>query len=250
MRTSDIRYIEHVRDAMQCKHKNIAIHKAIRKYGAENFMLEVLAESNSKDELCELEQIKIAELGTLAPRGYNLTVGGEGVHGLSEDAAKYRKAQQRKALDTPEHRKKLSDAALKRSDQISSALKDRWNDPVWRAATTEKIRLACAPRRKEKAPTKQKKTREQLNFEHSERMKKMHADHPERFKNSGSKGPQSEELKQKKREKMKEVWKDPEYRELVKAKRKIAMQSEEYRLHQSKTTKAVWEKRNAERANK
>lgn len=53
-----------------------AIHCAIRKYGEHAFSLEVVAEGSCESMLRE-EQSQIVARNTLAPRGYNLTSGGE-----------------------------------------------------------------------------------------------------------------------------------------------------------------------------
>ncbi len=56
----------------------LKLHKAIRKYGFDNFKVEVLDESNDPDELCRLEIDAIQEHSTFGRKGYNLTRGGEG----------------------------------------------------------------------------------------------------------------------------------------------------------------------------
>ena len=55
---------------------NSAIHAAFRKYGLENFKLEVLEEC-SVDELDEKERYWIRKLDSLTPNGYNILVGGQ-----------------------------------------------------------------------------------------------------------------------------------------------------------------------------
>lgn len=54
-----------------------ALHCAIRKYGAESFKFEQLDVADSADDLNEKEVYYVAQRGTLAPSGYNLTIGGE-----------------------------------------------------------------------------------------------------------------------------------------------------------------------------
>lgn len=56
---------------------NSAIHHAIKKYGADNFRIEVIDHCNSLEELNKSEQLWIVAFDTLAPNGYNLTYGGE-----------------------------------------------------------------------------------------------------------------------------------------------------------------------------
>ena len=55
---------------------DLYIDLAIKKYGIENFTVEILDECKTLDELNEREQYRIAELGTLHPNGYNMTTGG------------------------------------------------------------------------------------------------------------------------------------------------------------------------------
>ena len=54
------------------------IGKAIRAHGAENFVIAVLKECASKEELDFWEKHFIKSRNTLSPNGYNLTEGGEG----------------------------------------------------------------------------------------------------------------------------------------------------------------------------
>lgn len=61
-----------------------AIHCAIRKYGAGVFVVEQIATllpGMGIDDLRQLERDIIAQEGCMAPRGYNLTTGGEGMVG-------------------------------------------------------------------------------------------------------------------------------------------------------------------------
>ena len=65
-----------------CNHRNdvnSAIHNAIRKYGIENFDIEVIDEASSLEELNEKEIYWIDKLQSRNPSiGYNLAKGGEG----------------------------------------------------------------------------------------------------------------------------------------------------------------------------
>ncbi len=64
---------------------NMLLPRAIYKYGADNFKWEVLEECFSKDEMDEMEFHYIKQYNTLAPNGYNLTLGGEGCYGFRFD---------------------------------------------------------------------------------------------------------------------------------------------------------------------
>ena len=60
--------------------KGFILHKAIRKYGIENFHIECLEVSDGLANLWEKHLIK--RWNSKAPNGYNLTDGGEGIAGL------------------------------------------------------------------------------------------------------------------------------------------------------------------------
>ncbi len=64
------------------KKGSLGLGAAIRKYGWENFTVEVI-ETCPIDKLNEREIFFIAELNSKSPNGYNLTDGGDGGRGLS-----------------------------------------------------------------------------------------------------------------------------------------------------------------------
>lgn len=70
------------------KYSNIALYKAINKYGIENFELDIIeyvnpSLENLKEILDSLEKDYIKKYNSYVPNGYNLTVGGDkGVLGL------------------------------------------------------------------------------------------------------------------------------------------------------------------------
>lgn len=70
------RWKSHLFDANT--HRPWLISKAIRKYGPDKFLIEPLAEVNTKTELDFCEVLFIQLMGTLAPRGYNVSHGGDG----------------------------------------------------------------------------------------------------------------------------------------------------------------------------
>lgn len=65
------------------------LHRAIRKYGAASFSVEVICETADRFELIELEKKFIAQFRSFPPAlgfGYNLTAGGEGLIGFKPTA--------------------------------------------------------------------------------------------------------------------------------------------------------------------
>ena len=91
------------------KRSDLYIDRAIRKYGWENFTVEVLKVCGSKEELDYWEKYFIKARNTRSPNGYNLTDGGEGTVGIKltpEHCAKIVAAHTGKPLSA-EHRAKI-----------------------------------------------------------------------------------------------------------------------------------------------
>lgn len=63
----------------------LAFHRAIRKYGLDNFIWEVIDKADNKNELCNKEMYWIGYYKTYThlddSHGYNMTIGGEGAMG-------------------------------------------------------------------------------------------------------------------------------------------------------------------------
>jgi group I intron endonuclease len=71
------RFNTHKRAAFKYQSR-LPIHRAIRKYGIDNFKYEILEECDSIHSLNEAESKWISELKTFGSEGYNCTTGGEG----------------------------------------------------------------------------------------------------------------------------------------------------------------------------
>ncbi len=84
------RWKTHVADSRKEEQASRLLMKAIRKYGEDNFTIEVIDTANNVYEAGEKESYWIKELGTKGSKGYNLTEGGEGVRGyvLTEERRK------------------------------------------------------------------------------------------------------------------------------------------------------------------
>ncbi|MBR1645271.1 MAG: GIY-YIG nuclease family protein [Selenomonadaceae bacterium] len=89
----------------QHKRANSVIGQAIRKHGWKNFTVEVLEECDTLEQLNEREKFWIAHFDCKAPKGYNLTDGGDGASSL-ESREKMSESHTGKKLSA-EHRKKI-----------------------------------------------------------------------------------------------------------------------------------------------
>lgn len=78
-----IRYRNHINDANTFYHSNCVLHNAIHKYGAENFKVELIEDNIEESEIDEKEKFYIAKFDTFFKdgKGYNMTYGGQGIHG-------------------------------------------------------------------------------------------------------------------------------------------------------------------------
>jgi group I intron endonuclease len=115
-----------------------AIHRAIRKYGHENFILDMLetVEGTHADLMAaEIQQIALHKC--IAPLGYNITRGGEGVHLVQEVREKHNKAMRRLYAD-PAWRMSQIEGARKRSatpewqNNQAEGSRKRLADPIWK----------------------------------------------------------------------------------------------------------------------
>lgn len=121
-------------------------HRALGKYDPSNFEWVILFVSNNDLELCEYEKYFIKTIGTMLPKGYNLTKGGDGIGGyrFSEDT-KRKMSLLRKGKKLSEETKAVISASKKgipnkghkgRSHsketkvKISNSLKGRKNGPL------------------------------------------------------------------------------------------------------------------------
>ena len=97
-----------------CSTGNTPLCYAIRKYGRENFTVEVLASCDSREEMNRLEALNIAARATMVPQGYNVLPDGGAIAGSSvpREVVERRVAKLRGIKRSPEFSAKLS-AALR-----------------------------------------------------------------------------------------------------------------------------------------
>lgn len=91
------------------KNKNMAISQAILNYGRSSFKIEQIDEANSYLESNKKERELIAKYNSLAPNGYNLSVGGEN-KGMTEETRRKISEANKGKLISEETRKRLSDS--------------------------------------------------------------------------------------------------------------------------------------------
>jgi group I intron endonuclease len=125
-KTLSKRWKEHCYEAANKKSQYL-LHKAIRKYGETTFEIEQIASARTVADILAAERLLISQYGTLSPKGYNLTSGGEGVFNPAEETrAKMRAVaiargisptMRQRALEanlgskrTPEQRQRIGDS--------------------------------------------------------------------------------------------------------------------------------------------
>jgi len=146
------------------KGSSLLIHRAIRKYGTENFSIEVIETVEGVHaDLMAAEVRQIAACGCLVPYGYNLTPGGQGVDYSVPAIREKHLAAVRKSSSTQEWRTKNAEATRrlastsewreaqlegvrKRSvspewrENITKANREKSTDPRWQEAHAEGVR--------------------------------------------------------------------------------------------------------------
>lgn len=71
------RFKEHIRESRKDRNENRKLHRAIRKYGEDNFYIEEL-EINIEENILSNKEIKYINMFNSFNEGYNTTMGGEG----------------------------------------------------------------------------------------------------------------------------------------------------------------------------
>ena len=100
---------------------------AIQKYGQENFTIEVIEMCATSEQLDEREIFWIAKLNCKHPNGYNLTDGGKGSKGLTEETL-----ERMRTPKSPETVLRMTAASKKRTETsegkatLDKARKSRW----------------------------------------------------------------------------------------------------------------------------
>lgn len=81
-----VRWQHHICASRRPARAKVALYGAIRQYGEQSFRVDHIASCATYDDLLAIEQIIISQERTIAPGGYNLTAGGEGMRGYTASA--------------------------------------------------------------------------------------------------------------------------------------------------------------------
>jgi group I intron endonuclease len=117
------RLYQHIASAV---HRDSLLHRAILKYGGDNFEISELEPVDDKD-LSAREKYWINKLGTLKPNGYNINPGGAGViHHGQETKDRIRNTLRGRDLVSPEARERgrLKLIGIKRSEATKRLISD------------------------------------------------------------------------------------------------------------------------------
>lgn len=130
------------------KNVNYYLYRAMRKYGLEAFSIETLCELNSVEELLAMEKALIAQYDSASSaKGYNQTLGGEGVFGLrwKPEALEKMRIRVKQYLSDPTNHpmygKKHSEESRKKMSESAK------NKPIVSKETRFKLSVAGAGRK-------------------------------------------------------------------------------------------------------
>lgn len=115
---------------------NSILHASIRKYGKESFSVKRLLKDIDEDKIDFYEQLWIMKLDTFyrGGNGYNMTLGGQGIHGYHHtEETKKKVSEMFRGRSVPE------DVIQKRKDTTSKnkSLEKRSKNPLWKQHISE-----------------------------------------------------------------------------------------------------------------
>ena len=136
------RWYSHKWDASHGRTKT-AFSNAIRLYGSEKFMFEVVCICADLDELNKKEKEYILLLNSLAPSGYNLMKGGDNFEKSDETRKKMSRSLKGRIIDE-EWRKNISEGhrGLKKSEETKQKIRDAHLGMRMSEESKEKLRIA------------------------------------------------------------------------------------------------------------
>lgn len=109
------------------------IDKARKKYGLENFKVEILRECDTQNELNIWERYYINKYDTKTPNGYNLTDGGNGVSGFkhSKESIEMAVKNWKKSYNPLHHSMKREEVRKKVSEALKKRYSNKENHPKY-----------------------------------------------------------------------------------------------------------------------
>lgn len=125
-----------------CASYNCAFHRAIRKYGIENFSFRILEDGISRKDLDEREMYWINTMESFGSFGYNMTIGGNGNQGRiwSNEQRKHmsevKKGQGKGKVISEEQKQKISKANKGKSHPRTEETKKKISEHNARAHRT------------------------------------------------------------------------------------------------------------------
>lgn len=154
------------------KGRGHALHAAMRRYGPEKFSFEIVACARSYQDLRDLERILIAQHGTYIRlgRGYNMTLGGDGVFGHTHSEitrAKMRVARASFVMPphSAEHNAKIATALLGKKHPPERRANMARAAEIWKHTEEFKKRVAVLSEQNRVRPVSVE-TREKLRQTH------------------------------------------------------------------------------------
>jgi len=179
-----------------------AFHRALRKYGVDNFDWREIMQCDDEEDLNETEVATIKALKTKIPNGYNMTDGGEGVIGITEEG----RERKRKAMLGNQHSKGIKHSAefceIQRQRMLGYCHSDKAKRKIGEASRRRKTASAetrakiGAAMRGKPSRMKGKKHSEETKLKISERTKKALARPDVKLRHSiGNSKPKSAEHK-------------------------------------------------------
>jgi len=153
-----------------------AIHHAINKYGKDAFTINVIAQSWSRNNLLELEQIIIKQEGTLVPKGYNLNSGGMAGTKPSEETRSLMSKASKGKSKSEEHKKRISKAHIgKKKGPFSEEAKRHMSEALKgkRRSEETKVKISIAQK---KRPPRSEETRAKMSMAKKGKPNHLHSE--------------------------------------------------------------------------
>ena len=139
-KTLNHRFKQHCRDAKNGS--RLVLHRSMRKHGFECFSIRALEVFDNQEEALNAECRYIRELNSVAPRGYNMTLGGEGCVDLCDESKSRKSKSVKNRHADPEYKERHRKGCVyswddKRREHVSSVHRGKKMHPNAAAAIRE-----------------------------------------------------------------------------------------------------------------